>query len=413
MKSRAFVLLSYGTFGGAQRRFLNLFFYLNKQNPGKYFFFLTPVMFEQVKKIYPEENLGQVLLVGKDIRTIASRKLAASGTGTKNSAQRGKVFFWHNLLFYKVYFYLRSRRRNMKIFHQIHHYVQQHNIESLLGIYTGILPLYFYLEQKKTRPAILFTNMDSWFSHLSSAPQKDWFRKYDLFNFAHQKADHLDILSPFILKGLNQRGIYPDMNRLSITASSFTDYTKCVSGNKELFNIVFAGRLEEDKNPMLFLDAALVLTEKYPDVVFHIAGEGRLNDQVRSRIPDEKKGKIIYHGFHPNPSEIMATSTVFVSLQGSNNFPSQAVLEAMACGNAIVASDTGDTSMFVNEKNGYLIPLKKKALIETLEHCILHPGEAIEKGKYAFQFVRNEFSIEKASSYYTNLFGNIKARNLS
>ena len=100
---------------------------------------------------------------------------------------------------------------------------------------------------------------------------------------------------------------------------------------------------------------------------------------------------------------MFAESSLFVSLQSENNYPSQAVLEAMACGNAVIATNVGDTRMFVNEENGYLIPRGTPALIAQLRHCLTHTAEAEAKGQYAKTYVRSHFSIDRAAKYYLDL----------
>jgi glycosyltransferase involved in cell wall biosynthesis len=92
-----------------------------------------------------------------------------------------------------------------------------------------------------------------------------------------------------------------------------------------------------------------------------------------------------------------------VSLQTDNNYPSQAVLEAMACGNAIIATDVGDTRMFVNEQNGWLIEHGVEPLVEAVRHCLKNQQESHAKGDFATNFVRANFTLERAMAYYKSI----------
>ena len=49
------------------------------------------------------------------------------------------------------------------------------------------------------------------------------------------------------------------------------------------------------------------------------------------------------------------------------------LLEAMACGNAIIASKRGDTELFINSSNGLLIDLNKSELVSAMELLINNP----------------------------------------
>jgi len=252
--------------------------------------------------------------------------------------------------------------------------------------------------------------MDSWFSNISINPRKEWYRKNVTFNLALEKCDVVDFLSPFIYEGIKKLGVKVNPGRVNITPCSFTDYSKCRIGVKGKFKVAFSGRLEKDKNPILFMDVATVLAKQHPEVEFHIMGEGLLSTTVSELIKDSGLSNIIFHGFHPNPTEVLAETSVFVSIQTTNNYPSQSVLEAMSCGNAIIATDVGDTRMFINEYNGTLIPLQQSALTNAIVEYIKKPEDALKKGLYASDYVKNEFIIEKAADYYLDLFEKAKQK---
>ena len=96
----------------------------------------------------------------------------------------------------------------------------------------------------------------------------------------------------------------------------------------------------------------------------------------------------------------MADTSVFVSIQTTNNYPSQSVLEAMGCGNAIIATDVGDTRMFINENNGILINLEVSKLVNAIETLYLNKDLREQLGIYAYSYVRENHSIEKMAEYY-------------
>lgn len=400
MNSFAIIILSNGTFGGAQRRFTNLFFALRKNYPGKSWFIVTQSMRLQLEQIYGSEMLDGVVSIGPSYNpSVQQSDESLSAPKTK---RLGLSKFLKNTFFYRVYFFYKTRRNQYKLFLEIDALSKRHKIDRFLAVYTGILPLYFYFGLKK-RPRIVFVNMDSWFSHLTTDTKSDWFRQFDLFNRAHSEADLIDVLSPYILNGLIERGIHLTPERYRITESSFSDYTRCVEGEKSTFIFVFGARLEKDKNPILFIDAAKQIADEFPDVRFIIAGGGRLSQAIERNLKDSQKPNIHFVGFIDNLPALLTQSSVFISLQTDNNYPSQSVLEAMACGNAIIATDVGDTRMFVNEQNGWLIGLDLDSLILAMRYCLKNPDEVKAKGRFAGNFVRQHFSLERALAYYSNI----------
>lgn len=406
MKNFAFVLLSDTVFGGAQRRFINLFLYLKKINPENGVFIMTPAMKSEMAEFYGVESTKDVLTVGNIEK--ASRNTEARHNQTEPSRHHKPKSLLRNNLLYKLYYFYKTKSAQESLFHEIESLQKKYQIDSFLAIYTGVFPLYFYLKSKKDRPKIVFVNMDSWFSHLSVNPKKDWYKKYDLFNFAHEQSDAIDLLSPFILEGLQSRQIILKKDAYSITPCSFTDYSRCEVGEKKNADILFASRLEADKNPMMFLEAAAKIAPSFPQTRFIIAGEGRQGSMIRQRISELGISNIIFKGFVAHLPNLMSSTSIFISLQKENNYPSQAVLEAMACGNAIIATDVGDTRLFINAQNGWLVKTEIEDLANMMRHCLENPEETEQKGKFASRYVRENFSIERAASYYMNL---LKHRN--
>ncbi len=396
MSNYALVLLTSGVYGGAEKRFIKLFEYLTINHPGKYYFIVTWSLYNKILQIFPEYPINNLLPIGQKVsiqKRIVQKDHRPKGYNVSNPSFVKQIFR-----------FIKNYRIQKKYFLEIKQIRKEKNINCFLGIYSGIIPLYFYLMKKNSKAGIIFCDMDSWFSDVVPKEKKYWYRKYSSFNYALENSDYVDFLSPFILEGVKNRGIKIKNESVSITPCSFTDYSKCKIGNKSIFQIAFSGRLEKDKNPDLYLDAAIILSKKYPEIIFHIMGEGRLSTNIQSKITNSELHNIKFHGFHPNPVEILADTSVFVSIQTTNNYPSQSVLEAMGCGNAIIATDVGDTWMFVSEENGIPISLDVSELTLAIERLYLNKDLRTLLGQYAYRYVRVNHTIEKMADYYIDLF---------
>lgn len=304
----------------------------------------------------------------------------------------------------KVFWYWKNYFRQKKLFRQIERLRKELSINIFLGVFSGIVPLTFYMNEVPRRAAVLFSDMDSWFVDVHRDMKKLWYRKFYSFNYALENADIVDFLSPFIYEGIMQRGIKIKEDRVSIAPCSFTDYSKCHVGDKSKMEIAFAARLEPDKNPMLFLESVKIIHNEFPDVKFHLLGEGTLVHEAEKFIEKNNLSNTVEFRFHKNPPEVFAGTSIFVSLQTGTNYPSQSILEAMACGNAIIASNAGDTNLFINESNGILIDLELSQLVSALKKLISEPRLAISLGKNGREFALNNHTIERAEQYYMGLF---------
>jgi len=107
--------------------------------------------------------------------------------------------------------------------------------------------------------------------------------------------------------------------------------------------------------------------------------------------------------FASQPTEILNQSAIFVSLQAADNYPSQSLLEAMACGNAIIATDVGETWRLVDETNGIRIPPSAHALTNAVV-TLLQSAQLAEYGRVSRQRVLAEHTAERYFEYITSVY---------
>ncbi|MDX2180563.1 MAG: glycosyltransferase [Bryobacteraceae bacterium] len=101
--------------------------------------------------------------------------------------------------------------------------------------------------------------------------------------------------------------------------------------------ILFAGRLQPFKNVRLLAQAFAEVMRRRPGVVAEIAGDGPERAAVAETIA-AAGGGVIMRGVVADGAPYLKRADVFVSLSKLEGFPNT-ILEAMACGRPIVASD--------------------------------------------------------------------------
>jgi glycosyltransferase involved in cell wall biosynthesis len=124
--------------------------------------------------------------------------------------------------------------------------------------------------------------------------------------------------------------------------------------------IVFASRMDSQKNPHWIIDAINIMKDKIPTLLngwrFKICGDGPLRNSVIEIAQRTGSSHLIDFLIVPEMHRILNHSMIYVSTQDYENFPSLSMAEAMASGNAIVARDVGQTALFVKDRyNGILI----------------------------------------------------------
>lgn len=152
--------------------------------------------------------------------------------------------------------------------------------------------------------------------------------------------------------------------------------------------IVFAGRLSDQKRPLLFVDAVAALRATAPELAagwrFEMYGKGVLEREVAARIAHHRLGDLVTLSHAIDMAPVFARSRLFVSTQQFENFTSLAMLEAMAAGNAVIAEDVGQTREFVRPgANGLVVSPATpgafaEAMAEYLRQAERHEAMAAE-----------------------------------
>lgn len=162
--------------------------------------------------------------------------------------------------------------------------------------------------------------------------------------------------------------------------------------------IVTVGRMAEQKNYPLLLNAYAEIHRKYPDWKLKIFGEGELKEEIyrlckRLEIVDA----VEFCGFVENPAEQIRKSGMFV-LSSDYEGISNAMLEAMAIGLPCICTDCpagGARMMIRDHENGILVPVRnEKRLAEAMEELIGNIDLA-EKISIRATDIKEKLSAEK------------------
>jgi glycosyltransferase involved in cell wall biosynthesis len=161
--------------------------------------------------------------------------------------------------------------------------------------------------------------------------------------------------------------------------------------------IGWAGRLEADRGGKDAIWAADLLKVIRDDAHLLIFGAGPHHDRlVRFRDQVEIADKVHFLGERGDLQEFLPNLDQFWSTRRSPGMP-QAVLEAMAAGVPVVATDVhGTRELIEHEASGYLFaPGHRAGLARWAEHLLNHPDAARRTGAAGRQRVESEFSAEK------------------
>ena len=169
------------------------------------------------------------------------------------------------------------------------------------------------------------------------------------------------------------------------------------SNNKVSFLLV--ARLIEEKGIYLYMEAAKILKNKYPLAEFHLIGQLETSPTAidEAKINSyNKENIIIYHGFQKNIEDHLHERDVFVLPSYYREGLPRTNLEACACGNPIITTDSvGCREAVKDGVNGFLIaPNNLEALINVMEFFINNPEKIKIMGIASRKYAEERFDVE-------------------
>lgn len=163
-------------------------------------------------------------------------------------------------------------------------------------------------------------------------------------------------------------------------------------------SFLLIARLIKEKGISLYMDAARILKPKYPHAEFHVIGALETSPSAISE--DElhelhKKNTIVFHGKQMNISQHLHQRDIFVLPSYYREGIPRTTLEALACGNPIITTNSvGCRESVKDGVNGKLItPQNLEALVEAMEFFITNPDKIKTMGTNSRKYAEERFDV--------------------
>lgn len=166
------------------------------------------------------------------------------------------------------------------------------------------------------------------------------------------------------------------------------------------------GSLSAVKDQKSLLEVFALLAKTKKNLKLLVVGDGPLKEDLVSFAESAGIGdKTVFAGVAKDVSRYYKAMDIFVMTSISENMPS-AILEAMATGLPIVATDVGDVKYMLNEgRSGIVVKVKDiKAISGGVLKYIDDPILAKSNGESSRAKVENEFPLEKMIRSYDELY---------
>ncbi|MCK1166558.1 glycosyltransferase [Streptococcus uberis] len=142
----------------------------------------------------------------------------------------------------------------------------------------------------------------------------------------------------------------------------------------KLYDLVFMGRLSQEKNPLLFIELIYKLKKVFPNITGIMIGDGPLMEQVIKKIHDlELIENIFVLGFLPVPFLKLKQGKIMIMPSKWEGFGLAAV-EALALGLPVIGSDVGGLKSIIDNSCGKLCR-NLSEFYESLVHLLNSPDD--------------------------------------
>lgn len=182
------------------------------------------------------------------------------------------------------------------------------------------------------------------------------------------------------------------------------------SENTKKIQVVMASRLLREKGVYDYVNAAKFLRDKYRDVKFLLVGEPDFGNPNSVILKDFEKWKnenyIEVLGYRSDIPEIFTDSNIVVLPSYYGEGLPKVLIEAAACGRAIVTTDnSGCREAVVDGETGILVPSKNiKQLTKAIETLIVDHEKRMRMGEKGRIFAVEHFDVNAIVHEHMNVY---------
>ena len=235
---------------------------------------------------------------------------------------------------------------------------------------------------------------------------KSFLRKMG-YNFSARAAHGIDCLYPWIFDDFKKRY---KRKKVTLTPCSFTDFNMFNPAETKEKNIIFSARLVPGKNSDMFVDAMIKIRDKLAEKEYRclVCGDGLsdIKEDLERKIKESNCENLIELVGYANMEKVLPVSRIFCSLQKISNYPSQALIEAIACGNYCIATEHQNDELLIKPEFATFIEENADSLAEAVLNAIeFNEDRWSQISKDAHEFALKNCHIDNQVNHYKKLLG--------
>ncbi|TXL15171.1 hypothetical protein BMR05_04810 [Methylococcaceae bacterium HT4] len=208
------------------------------------------------------------------------------------------------------------------------------------------------------------------------------------------------------LTAVDTQKFYPEKTRKELPVCPLTFVEKNVY-------IGTVGRMHGVKDQITLVQAFVLLMQRHAELIGQVylllVGDGPLRAQAIELLEKHQLRQYVWlPGERQDIAEIMRTLDIFV-LPSQNEGISNAILEAMATGLPVIATEVGGNPELVEQnQTGLLVPPESpESMVNALNVLIKDKQKRKQLGERSLQRVQDNFSIQVMVKNYTDVYDSL------
>lgn len=184
---------------------------------------------------------------------------------------------------------------------------------------------------------------------------------------------------------------------------NWTLFTYPKSPIPKIYDLVFIGRYEEEKNPLLFLEVIRSVVKAYPQVRACMVGSGKLEASIlRYLKKHDLSSNVTLLSPKNNMQQVLPQCKILVVTSKNEGLPN-VVLEAAALKIPSISTPfLGVEEVIINNKTGWILE-NAQEITTKVDFLLRHQSQIKEIGHNANRHIKKHFSVDNQTKFITTL----------
>jgi glycosyltransferase involved in cell wall biosynthesis len=203
-----------------------------------------------------------------------------------------------------------------------------------------------------------------------------------------------------IYNGMNLERLIPDQRKA-------TQIRRQLGLSPDGMVVGMTASFSSDKDHATFIRGAKIIHQAMPQTRFALLGDGPLRPNIEDLVRELGLEQFVtFFGNQRDVASYLACYDIACLCADSSEGCSNAIIEGMALGKPVVATNGGGNSEVVEHTNtGLLVPMQDPgAFADAVLTCLRQPDLARDMGRRAREMVLTRFSLARMVSDYEQLY---------